>query len=469
LLRGLAEHWDVTVIDQDENRLEQARKVREIDFIVGDGSSRVVLDRAGIGEAGALIATSNDDAVNLEACRIAIEVGVHQIAAVARDPDRLDEYRELGVPAFSRARLTARRIEMQVEPRRVTSAGFADGLAEAIEFKITPDSPVVNRPLRDLHHERWLVAAVLRAGSLIVPHGDTTLRAGDLVTVVGAAAGYSDIVDFFTSGQARFPLDVGKKIITVAERLGDVDAHVAEAASFIHASAAESLVVIHEDQSTTSDELHAREIEAIVRKVAGLAHGFEVRTRAVEGSPTKELARVAVEEGAGLIVLAPTQRAEQRSRTRPSQVLALLRATRIPVLVAAGSQPYRRILVPARDSQAGEAAARAAIDLAVFGSSVLQAVAVVPPAFLSSTETTESARSAMGRLREDAVVHGISVNEHVVEGNPVREITDLSDEADLLVLGTGLGRQRGRDIARHLAGRIKVSLLLVPDRNATKT
>ena len=287
LLRGLAEHWEITVIDPDEDRLEQARKVREVDIIAGDGSSRVVLTRAGIANAGAAIAASNDDSVNLEVCRIAIEMGVHRIAAVARDPDRLEEYRDLGVPAFSRARLTARRIEMQVEPRRVTSAGFADGLAEAIEFKITPDSPVVNRPLRDLHSERWLVAAVLRDGSLIVPHGDTVLRTGDLVTVVGAAAGYSDIVEMFTSGQARFPLDTGKKIVAIAERLSDVDGHVAEAAAFIHASAAESLVVVHEDQSTTTDELHAKEIEAILRKVAGLARGFDVRTRAVQGSPGK--------------------------------------------------------------------------------------------------------------------------------------------------------------------------------------
>ena len=91
VLRGLAEHWDITVIDTDDERLSQANKVRDIEPITGDGSSRVILDEAGISEADAVISTSNNDAVNLEVCRIAIESGVQQIAAVASDPERLDE------------------------------------------------------------------------------------------------------------------------------------------------------------------------------------------------------------------------------------------------------------------------------------------------------------------------------------------------------------------------------------------
>jgi Trk K+ transport system NAD-binding subunit len=468
VLLGLAEHWDITVIDTDEERLEQATKVRGVEIISGDGSSRVILDLADISDADAVIATSNNDAVNLEVCRIALEAGVHQIAAVARDPDRLDEYRRLGVPAFSRARLTARRIEMQVEPRRVTSAAFADGLAEAIEFKITPDSPVINRPLKDLHSETWLIAAVLRDGSLIVPHGDTTLQTGDLVTVVGATSDYPAIVDLFTSGEARFPLDIGKKIITVAQRLADLEGHVAEAAGFIRASAAESLLVVHEDSSTTSDREHAEEIDAVVDQVADLGRGFEVLTRAVQGPPGRELARVAAEEGAGLIVLPSARRTGRGTRTRPSTALSLLRATGIPILLAAGNGPYERILVPARDTRSGEAAARAAMDLAVFGSAELRAVAVVPPPFLSPPGTAAAAQAAMGRIREDAAVHDVILDEHIIEGNPVRVLTAMCDEMDLLVIGVGLNRTPSRSLARYLARRVPISLLIVPDRQPTR-
>ncbi len=53
-----------------------ARGVREVEFVRGDGSSRLVLRRAGLEEAEALIAASRDDQVNLEACRYARELGI---------------------------------------------------------------------------------------------------------------------------------------------------------------------------------------------------------------------------------------------------------------------------------------------------------------------------------------------------------------------------------------------------------
>ena len=50
LLRRLGDLWDVTVIDTDEERLARAVDVRTISVIHGDGSSRVILDQAGLGE-----------------------------------------------------------------------------------------------------------------------------------------------------------------------------------------------------------------------------------------------------------------------------------------------------------------------------------------------------------------------------------------------------------------------------------
>ncbi|MEE9298943.1 MAG: NAD-binding protein [Acidimicrobiia bacterium] len=53
-LRRLGERWDATVVDSDEDLLARASNAREIERIVGGGSSRVTLDRARIGEAGRL-------------------------------------------------------------------------------------------------------------------------------------------------------------------------------------------------------------------------------------------------------------------------------------------------------------------------------------------------------------------------------------------------------------------------------
>ncbi|MDH3426624.1 MAG: NAD-binding protein, partial [Acidimicrobiia bacterium] len=88
LLGRLGESWEVTVIDVDADRLARAEKVRPVELVEGDGSSRVVLERAGLDNADALVAATADDDANLEACRIASETGLLRVFAVAADPDR---------------------------------------------------------------------------------------------------------------------------------------------------------------------------------------------------------------------------------------------------------------------------------------------------------------------------------------------------------------------------------------------
>ena len=57
--------------------------------------------------------------------------------------------------------------------------------AHVIEFKVTSNSPVYNKQIRELDlPNEALIASVARRGKLIIPHGDTILREHDLVTVV---------------------------------------------------------------------------------------------------------------------------------------------------------------------------------------------------------------------------------------------------------------------------------------------
>ena len=66
LLRRLGEAWTVTVIEISEQRLRGIKEIKGIHAVVGDGTSRLTLQRSGLAEADAVIAASNDDEVNLE-------------------------------------------------------------------------------------------------------------------------------------------------------------------------------------------------------------------------------------------------------------------------------------------------------------------------------------------------------------------------------------------------------------------
>ncbi len=463
LLRRLGERWDATVVDPDEDLLARASNVREIEQIVGDGSSRVTLGRARIGEADAIVAATGDDDVNLEVCRLGIDAGLVRVLAVAVDPERLKDYRDLGVPAFASDSLAARRLEVQLEPRRVSSIAFADGRAEALEVRITEDSPVRGLSLKDLHSESWLVAVVVRSDQFIVPHGSTVLQTGDLVTVVGGTHDYSRIVRTFTAGEARFPLDFGKGVLVAIDSAADAEVALGEALALTRSSSATEIIVAHRDTATMHDESQAREIGHLLERVAGYAEGVDIRMRQVDGEPSKQIESVIAGESVGVVVVA-TPPPERTGRWRAYRLLRQADHWRRPILFARGSHPYHQVVTPARETPAGVAAARAAIDLAGSGNGSVTAVAVVPPAFLTGSDTREAAVRALALVREEASILDVPVHRLLRQGNPVRLIASAIQGAELLVLGRAEGRSSffTPGIVGHLLERVPVSVLVVP-------
>jgi trk system potassium uptake protein TrkA len=463
LLKRLSERWTVTVVDPDASLLERVKAVREVEMVVGDGSSRVTLARARLSEADAVIAASADDEVNLEVCRLAQEAGMVRIAAVAADSEHLDRYRELGVPAFAPDSLIARQLESSLEPRRISSTPFAAGRAEALEFRIADDSPVRGLSLSELSSDTWLVAAVLRGEALIVPHGSTVLQAGDQVTVVGATADFSRIVRTFTAGEARFPLDFGKSVLLALGSRADAAQALNEALEITRNSAADSLIVAHRDQRGVREEGESAEIDMMLGAVASAADGVDVRFSPVAGDPTRRISDVVATESVGVIVV-PTLPGSRLGRFRASRLLRRAIGWRRPVLFARGSGPYRRIVAPARDTPSALAAARAAIDLAGDGGGEVIGVAVVPPVFLTGTDGREHALRALAAMREEASVLAVPVRRVVRQGNPVRVIASLAENGQLVVLGTAHHTPTivTPGIVGHVLQRVESSVLVVP-------
>lgn len=465
LLRRLGELWEVVVVDVDAGRLEELRDVRPVETRVGDGSSAIVLERAGLEEADALVAAAHDDDVNLEAIRLASAAGLLRVIGIAAEPERVADYRAAGADVVSPDERAARFIELHLEPRRVVSTAFAEGKAEAIEFWISPDSTVRDKRLADLHSETWIVAAVLRDGELIVPHGDTELRAGDRVTVVGAASDYATIVRTFTAGESRFPLNFGRKVAVALTTEADVDGPVAEALNLVRNSQAEGLLVVHRDPATVRDPSTGDEIGDLLDKLTARVEGVDVELVPVRG-PGKELVLRATEESVGLVVVPAPAAGTLIGRFRCARTVNTYGAAGLPLLLSRGTHPYGSIVVPARRTPAGEAAGRAGIDLARSSGATLVGVAAVAPAFVGEDDL-DDARRAAAWLREEAAVQGVTVRRRIRRGNPVRIMEELAAEAGLLVLAMPDLPMNPfvPGVVGHLVQRVSCSVLLVPARS----
>jgi Trk K+ transport system NAD-binding subunit len=464
LLRRLGEAWTVTVIEKSERRLENIRKIKGILAVAGDGTSRLTLQRSGLEDADAVVAATRDDDVNLEVCRLAQQAGVLRVVAIAASPEKIPAYRQIGVTAFSPASLVSRHLELSLEHRRYTSMAFADGRAEAIEFYLGYDAPVAGKSLKDLHADHFIIGAILRGDELIIPHGDTVLQAGDRVTVVGLGVHFPDIVRTFTSGEARFPLDFGKHVAVVLETAEDLEGPVAEAVHFVRNSAAHSLLLIHRDPNSVDDGEMASGLNGLLEQSSEVTKGVEVRRLPVADPPKRILYDICRQESIGVLVLSPPRPGPLVGKLRAQKLVQLSRRLEIPVLIARGTYPYKRILVPARQTLSAVAAERAAIDLARTMQADLTGMAIIDPIFIAGEGEPEEARKAIGWLRQEAAMQQVSVKGKIQRGNPVRSFLGEGDSVDLMVLGAGKGFGRPFEyaITTHIAYWSQRSLLLVP-------
>ena len=466
LLRRLSTAWDITVIDPNLERIESAIAIRDVDTVEGDGSSSLVLRRAGIESADAVVAAASDDEVNLEALRVAQDVGVLKIVGVAANPDRASDYRAVGADVISVHSLAARQIETHLEPRRVASSTFAQGKAEAIEFQVAPDSPVRNKRLRQLHSETFVVAAVLRNGELIIPQGSTRLEQGDRVTVVGAAANFREIVRMFTSGESRFPLNFGRRIGVVLDSVEDFESQVAEALSFARNSSADGVLIVHRDLALERDPGTVEEIEELLAKLETASDGVEIDLLPAEGDLDDALVAAAGELSVGVLVKRAPVSGSLFWRYRIASLLNTYTAADVPVLLSRSRHPYSNILVPARTTVAGEVSARAAIDLAKISGATLRGIAVVPPSFVAGAGAVEDAKQSAAWLAQEAAVQDVSVRRNIRQGNPVRVIEEMAQSASLVVLSLPRGGFSSfrPGIGGQVLHRVPSSVLIVPRR-----
>lgn len=462
LIRRLGDNWAVTVIDPDQHRLDLAAQVRSIETILGDGSSAVVLRDAGLEHAVTVIAATGSDDVNLEITKLAKDAGVEQVVSMVRLPDRIEEFRALGAECVIPASLAARGMEIAMEPRKLTSTTFADGRAEAIEFAITPDSPVQGKALKEIHSENWVVAAILRDGALVVPHGVTRLLTGDRVTVVGAAADFGQIVRTFAGGVSRFPLDFGRKVVVGLQTAGQLAGSVAEAANFVRNSNAVELIVVHRDPESIKSAAEADEVRRLVAEANQEALGVEVEHRPV-ADVRSGVIEVARDESVGVIVAPMGRRSMLRPYGGVPKHLSSLGRAKVPVLLAKGTPRFEAIVAPSRRTLSGDAAARAAIDIAKRSGAKVIGVAVANPIYMGNDDLMDK-RRATAWLRQEASVQDVDVERHVVRGNPVKVLAEVT-EADRLLVVSMPSLPVGRfnpGIGVWAASRSEGSVLFVP-------
>ena len=187
------EGYDVTVIDNNPNKLRAVSDGMDAMAMVGDGTSYTTLKEAGIESADVLIAVTDSDEKNLLCCVIGKRTGNLAAIARVRNPVYSNE-RDFLQKGFGLAMLINPESAGAEEmgrifrfPSAIDIETFAKGKIELLTVRIPEKSLMVGNPLTYIHQKLRtdvLVAVVRRKGQVIIPSGDFVIEAGDLVSVI---------------------------------------------------------------------------------------------------------------------------------------------------------------------------------------------------------------------------------------------------------------------------------------------
>ncbi|MBQ6163514.1 MAG: Trk system potassium transporter TrkA [Clostridia bacterium] len=187
------EGHNVTVIDLDQDRLEQIGAENDILCIPGDGLNNADLSEAGIEEADVFIAVTGSDEQNLLSCLFAGKNQNCATIARVRNPMFIKENAfirdRIGLsmiinPELAAATEISRLLRF---PSAIEINTFAKGRLEQLTFKIPSGSVLDGKNLtyvRTKIEKDLLVCSVERGGEFYIPSGNFELKSGDKVSVV---------------------------------------------------------------------------------------------------------------------------------------------------------------------------------------------------------------------------------------------------------------------------------------------
>jgi len=181
----------VKIIEEDAARAEIiAQELSKTVVLRGSALDRAILEEAAVGDADTMITVTNDDRVNILSCLLSKELGAQRMLSLLNDPNYPAFARGLGIDAYVNPRqITVSKILQYVRKGRIRGVhSIANGAGEVIEAEALETSPLVGKPLMSLDlFDGMRIGAVIRAGRVILPRGDTVIQARDRVVMFALA------------------------------------------------------------------------------------------------------------------------------------------------------------------------------------------------------------------------------------------------------------------------------------------
>ncbi|MFC7046862.1 potassium channel family protein [Halobacteriaceae archaeon GCM10025711] len=197
------DNHEVVVIERDEERADAAAATFDCLVLNADATVKETLEEAGADRADAVISTTDQDATNIMISLLAQELDVPSIVSVVHNPEHMGLFRRIGVNVMENPqRLIANYLFRAVVRPSIKDYMKVGETAEVFEITVGEDAPTAGKTIADAASEGVLpedvlVVAVERGDQVMTPRGETTIQAGDLVTVFSERGATPEVTDRF--------------------------------------------------------------------------------------------------------------------------------------------------------------------------------------------------------------------------------------------------------------------------------
>jgi trk system potassium uptake protein TrkA len=195
----------VKIVERDLNRCNDlSSSLSKAMILFGDGSDQQLLLEEGVGQTDAFAALTGFDEENI---MLSLYAGSLSSAKLITKINRVsfeDVIQNMNLGSVIHPKLiTADMISRYVRAMQNSVGSNVESLvkiaadkAEALEFRVEKDAPLIGIPLEKLSFiDNLLIACINHRGRIITPNGQDTIEAGDTVIVVTTHLGLKDLKD----------------------------------------------------------------------------------------------------------------------------------------------------------------------------------------------------------------------------------------------------------------------------------
>lgn len=221
------EYHDITIIDDDEKRLDELTAISDVLTIEGDVTSFESLTKGEVQRCDLFMAVGPEENTNILSAVLAKQLGAKKaIARIDNDeylkPNNKEVFINMGIDYLFYPEKVAAQEVITLLGHSSTSeyVDFSGGKLSLVVFRLDASSPLVGKSLieitRDRENLEYRTVAISRGGRTIIPRGEDIFEEGDTVYVISGRNSVKEVMEF--SGKPN--IEVKNLMILGGSRIG---------------------------------------------------------------------------------------------------------------------------------------------------------------------------------------------------------------------------------------------------------